>query len=231
MSVRRAVAPVPYRLVRSARARGVRIRVQAGRVTVSAPPRTPVRRIEALLHERRDWLADALARAPAPPPLLTGASVPLLGGRLVIDAAAGLRPGEDPAVAAERILRARARLHLSGLVQTWAPRLGVEPRRVVVRGQRARWGSASGRGEISLNWRLMMAPPEVGEYVVVHELAHLVHMDHGPRFWALVRRHLPGMDEPREWLRRHGGPLLDGPAAAAAAAAADPGGSGPRPGG
>jgi len=213
--------------VRSARARGVRIRVASGRVTVSAPPRTPVRRIEALLHDRRDWLADALARSPAPPPLRAGMRVPVLGGWLTLDAAAGLRPGEDPDLGAERLLRARARPHLVGLVALWAPRLGVAPRRVVVRGQRGRWGSASSRGEVSLNWRLVMAPPEVGEYVVVHELAHLVHMHHGPEFWALVRDHLPGMDVPRAWLRRHGAALLDGPGAVALA----PPGSAPQAGG
>lgn len=206
----------PHRLVRHARARRLRIRVHAGEVTVTVPPRMPQRRIEAGLRAHSEWIAAALARSPAPPPLVAGMRVPLLGDWLTLDGAAGLGEGEDVAGGAERLLRARAATHLRALVDAWAPRLDVAPGRVVVRAQRSRWGSASRRGEISLNWRLVMAPPEVGEYVVVHELAHLVHMDHSPAFWALVRRHLPAMDAPRAWLRRHGDALLAGPAAVAA---------------
>ena len=79
----------------------------------------------------------------------------------------------------------------------------------MVRDQRTRWGSASARGTISLNWRLSLVPPNVAVYVVVHELCHLVEMNHSPAFWALVEGHLPGYRERRRWLRAHGGAILD----------------------
>jgi predicted metal-dependent hydrolase len=122
-----------------------------------------------------------------------------------------LPPGAAADAAAERWYRAQARRHLGALVAGWAPVIGVTPARVVIRGQRTRWGSASARGEIALNWRLMMAPWAVGEYVVVHELAHLVHMDHSPAYWDLVAAHWPGHRRERRWLRERGPRLAAGP--------------------
>jgi predicted metal-dependent hydrolase len=81
--------------------------------------------------------------------------------------------------------------------------MGFWPNRLTVRDQRTRWGSASRRGTLSFSWRLVMCPAEVLDYVVVHELAHLRWAGHGPRFWALVRRHVPRADEHRRWLREH----------------------------
>lgn len=86
--------------------------------------------------------------------------------------------------------------------------VGVRPARVVVRNQRSRWGSASTAGTISLNWRLAHVPHEVAEYVVVHELCHLVHMNHSADFWACVEKHLPYYQGSREWLRRNGHAIL-----------------------
>ena len=88
--------------------------------------------------------------------------------------------------------------------------MGLSPRRIAVRNQRRRWGSCSGRGALSFNWRLIMAPPEVLDYVVVHELAHLAHPNHSPAFWSLVRRHYLDAARERHWLREHGW-LLEAP--------------------
>jgi predicted metal-dependent hydrolase len=82
------------------------------------------------------------------------------------------------------------------------------PARIRIAGQRTRWGSCSPRGTVSLNWRLALAPPEVLDYVVVHELCHLVEANHGPRFWALVQTRRPDYREARRWLRDHGHALL-----------------------
>lgn len=202
---------VPYRLMRSPRARGVRIRVSPRGVVVSAPSRMSERTVARAVASQADWLArvlpavDAAARRSA---VREGDELPYLGGRVRVGLDIPVRPGEPVAAAVERWFRPRARAHLGALVERWAPRMGVTPARVVVRGQTSRWGSASARGQISLNWRLMMAPERIGEYVVVHELAHLVHMDHSPRFWALVEAHWPGHRADRDWLRAHGGRLL-----------------------
>ena len=97
----------------------------------------------------------------------------------------------------ERWYRREAATHLSARVEHYSPRLGVRPSRVTIRGQRSRWGSCSGKGTVSLNWRLMMVPAELADYVVVHELCHLRHMDHSPHFWAMVRGVVPDYRERR----------------------------------
>jgi predicted metal-dependent hydrolase len=74
---------------------------------------------------------------------------------------------------------------------------------VSVRDTRSRWGSCSGRGNLSFSWRLIFAPEAVVDYVVAHEVAHLVEMNHGPRFWRLVERLMPDGRAPRAWLDRH----------------------------
>ncbi len=81
--------------------------------------------------------------------------------------------------------------------------VGASPRRVVVRNQRSRWGSCSARGTISLNWRLVQAPPEVRDYLIVHELMHLRQMNHSPRFWDLVAAACPDYQRRERWLDDH----------------------------
>ncbi len=118
------------------------------------------------------------------------------------------RDGHSSAVLLEAWLRREAREVLLARAAELAPSVGVVPAAVTVRGQRARWGSASRAGRISLNWRLILAPPAVLDYVVIHELAHLRVPGHGRSFWALVRHHAPDPEGARRWLREHHGELL-----------------------
>lgn len=106
-----------------------------------------------------------------------------------------------PAELLERWLRREARGDLEQRVDSRALEMNLHPQRITVRDQRSRWGSASRRGTLSFSWRLVLCPPEVLDYVVVHELAHLRWAGHGPRFWALVHRHAPAADHYRRWLR------------------------------
>lgn len=80
--------------------------------------------------------------------------------------------------------------------------------RITIRGQRTRWGSCSSRGTLSFNWRLMLAPPKVLDYVVVHELCHLTHMDHSTAFWNAVAEVMPDYKVYRNWLKEHGRELF-----------------------
>jgi hypothetical protein len=105
-------------------------------------------------------------------------------------------------------LRREARTTLVSRVAALAPVVGVPVPSVTIRDQRSRWGSASRGGRLSLNWRLILAPPFVLDYVVVHELAHLRIAGHGSRFWTLVRRHAPDADAARRWLRQHHDELM-----------------------
>ena len=98
----------------------------------------------------------------------------------------------------------RAQVELPAVLSSWALRLGVRVGTVSVRDQKTRWGSCGRNGRICLNWRLLLMPDWVRDYVLVHELMHLQRLDHSPRFWALVGDAYPGFREARAWLRRHG---------------------------
>ncbi len=178
------LVPVGGRLVEvqvreSARARHARIVVSPGRPPeVVVPLRTSERAIRALLDQHESWLARQLARVPE--------------ARLTL---ARMSAAEG---------RRSARRVFSELAEREAARLGVSFERIAIRDQRTRWGSCSSRGTLSFNWRLVLAPPEVAEYVVVHELCHLREPNHSPRFWQLVADARPGYREQRRWLAEHG---------------------------
>ncbi len=104
-------------------------------------------------------------------------------------------------------LKAEARGDLSGRVAHHARTLEVSPKRITVRDQATRWGSCSCSGSLSFSWRLIFAPGFVLDYVAAHEVAHLREMNHGPRFWRLVKDAMPEMNAARRWLRDHGAEL------------------------
>lgn len=93
---------------------------------------------------------------------------------------------------------------LDAIVHRYAQRLGLRPKRLSLRDQSSRWGSCSSTGVLSFSWRLILAPPHVLEYVAVHEVAHLAEMNHGPRFWALVKRAMPTFERAQTWLKTDG---------------------------
>jgi predicted metal-dependent hydrolase len=92
-------------------------------------------------------------------------------------------------------------------VQRRATEMGITYGRVAIRDQKTRWGSCSRAGNLNFNWRLVLAPPAVLDYVVVHELAHRVELNHSARFWRVVARYCPAMNAHRTWLRTHGATL------------------------
>jgi hypothetical protein len=198
----------------SARARRLSVRVfRGGRVEVVVPRRTSARVVESFLAQHRQWI-DAkreIAQRHAPPPTpfppshvqfaLTGAAwrLHLSGGagpiRLRASATllsiAGAPAPEALRASLRRWLLVAAREALTPLVAPVAHQMGVTFTAVHVRRQRTRWGSCSTRGVISLNACLVFQPPEVVRYLLVHELAHTLHMNHSARFWATVERFEP----------------------------------------
>jgi predicted metal-dependent hydrolase len=104
-------------------------------------------------------------------------------------------------------LKRQAHLDLKLRADLHAKRLNLKPKRIFVRDQTTRWGSCSTSGALSFSWRLVLAPPFVLDYLAAHEVAHLAHMNHGPRFWALVARAMPRHEEARDWLRKYGSSL------------------------
>jgi predicted metal-dependent hydrolase len=147
-------------------------------------PRASVAQIDDAIDFHRPWLERQLAKE----------VVPRLGlERLRLTEAQGRR-------------EARARISL--IAQSEAAALGVTYSRITLRDQRSRWGSCSSRGALSFNWRLVLAPHDVLDYVVVHEVCHLAELNHGPAFWRLVERRRPGYREPKRWLDDHGWEIL-----------------------
>jgi hypothetical protein len=183
----------------SQRARRARIVVHPDRrVEVVVPQRTSRRAIERLVEENRGWLERRLARL-EPVLGLERPGVVWIGGEA--------RPAPN-GVEVGRWYRREARRRI-GAVAAWeGGRHGLRPRSLAIRDQRTRWGSCSSRGALSFNWRLVLAPSGVLRYVVVHELCHLREQNHSPGFWRLVADALPGFEDDRAWLRRHGHELL-----------------------
>ena len=216
------VAGIPVLVKRSARRRTVALQVKPGEVTLYAPTRVPDTKLLEILDARRDWVAGHLAQyarmvPPAPPSLTGGQPLPFLGDTLTLrlseDAARPERHGDTlhlPAAHAEAALEAWTR-HAAhepyrALVAGYAAQLGAQGRlrRVVVAGARGRWGSCTSNGDIRLHWRLSRAPLPVLHYVALHEAAHLLELNHSPRYWAHVARLMPDWQTHRAWLRAHG---------------------------
>jgi predicted metal-dependent hydrolase len=166
----------------------------------------------------RGWIAARVAAMPPPQRLTDGATVPVLGVphriRQVIEPAAApvtiteneIRVRGDAAHLPRRIvdyLKALARREFAARARALAARLGKTVTRVSVRDPKSRWGSCSSTGALSFSWRLIFAPEAVVDYVVAHEVAHLVEMNHSPRFWRVVAGLVPDSKEPRTWLKRH----------------------------
>ncbi len=114
----------------------------------------------------------------------------------------------DPHRVSETEARRAVRELIAMLIDDEAPELGVEPKRIQIRDQRSRWGSCSTTGTLSFNWRLVLAPFEVLDYVVVHELCHMREANHSGRFWKLVEARRPDWRAHKDWLDEHGPELL-----------------------
>jgi predicted metal-dependent hydrolase len=218
-----AVGDIAYSVRRSSRARRVRVTVDPqGGVEVVLPQRMPEREAARAVVTLRGWIERRQLEAEAVRERIAarGATVPYLGtdlrlvtepGRVRVhrrgDALLVPEPGDQRA-ALERWYRRQARIEIAPRLDAAAAALGRSYRSVAIRAQRTRWGSCSSSGVVSFNWRLLLAPEPVLDYVVWHEACHLAAMDHSARFWGLVARHCPGYEEPRRWLRRHGATLV-----------------------
>lgn len=213
---------VEITLRRSSRARRLSLRVsrQDGRVVLTVPQRARAREALAFLAAQEGWLRATLAGLPPPaPPLGPGSRLPVEGRRLCLTPAAGrlpriegdalLLPGDPARIAirAAAFLKALARTRLTAACDRHAAALGRPYGRLDLRDPKARWGSCAQDGRLMFSWRLILAPPEVLDYVAAHEVAHLAEMNHSPAFWAVVARLCPGWERPRAWLKANGAAL------------------------
>ncbi len=210
----------------SARARGFRLSLPASGPLLTLPERARWADAEAFLRKHRNWLAARLPRTAQAQRLVAGTLVPVRGvphlvvstgkvrGRVeVVERPHGPEvhvPG-GPEHLPRRLydwLKGEALADLNRQSAIHAARLGVSVKQVRMRSQASRWGSCSSTGTINYNWRLILAPPHVLDYVAAHEVAHLVEMNHSAAFWATVERTLPDMARGRAWLKAHGRDLM-----------------------
>lgn len=220
-SVRLGNPPIEISLRRSARARRLSLRVSRldGRVTLTLPRSVSRREALGFVRERETWLRGHLSD-------IGTAEVPRIGGSLPFEGrAVALRTGavRAPRLAGDTLvvpsgadrlgprlaafLRLAARDRLTAATDRHARALGLSWGRLTLRDTRSRWGSCTSEGNLMYSWRLVMAPPEILDYVAAHEVCHLQEMNHGPAFWRLVETRCAEWRARRDWLRENGAEL------------------------
>ena len=224
---------VPVTAQHNPRARRIIVRVDltAGSVQVTSPTKREMSKALEFAHEQREWIAQRLELVPPPVPFENGAIIPFKGREHIIRHVSrprgleGLRGPVWRRTPAETLgmpeicvsghasfvqrrvtdwLKAQAREQLSDCALAYSEEFEVRPSRITLRDTTSRWGSCSSTRALSFSWRLIMAPPHVLDYVAAHEVAHLRHMNHGSRFWALVRSALPNYETSKYWLEVNG---------------------------
>ena len=213
---------------RHRRARRYTLRIQAAtrEVVLTMPLRGSLREAKTFAQKHGGWIAARLNRLPEAAPFADGAALPLRG----VEHRVVHRPGRRGTVWIEQgetgepllcvaggaphvhrrigdFLRREALRDLEAASRRAAQTIGVDIKRISVRDQSSRWGSCSTTGVLSYSWRLILAPPYVLNYLAVHEVAHLVEMNHSPRFWRLVNQHCPDAAKAKVWLDLHGADL------------------------
>lgn len=234
--------PFSYQILRSKRARLVRLRVTSQQVEVIAPHSVSEQSIHRFVSEKQDWVLSTQERLKnrrenlrslAPATYTHGALLPYrdrsyplvivpvkrkkitleFTGHFIASVPDTLSEAdlhEAIRSAFTRWLKLEAKRMVAQCVDKHAARYGLYPRSIKIKTQKSRWGSCGVYNDINLNWLLILAPPEVLEYVVVHELCHIKHRNHSSRFWELVAEHMPEYKTLRQWLKVNGGHLLMG---------------------
>ena len=199
-----------------------------GELLVRAPLFMTDRQIEKIVLEKSEWIVqkmELVRRRQAEAPLHTfqdGEQFPFLGENYPLMKKSGQKTAlsfadhtfvldsrhlQTAASIFESWYRKQARIHFSARISELAPGLKLQPNVLRISSARTRWGSCSTRGTISLSWRLIMAPPHIIDYVIIHELIHLRHPNHSAQFWAAVETHYPNHKAAKLWLKTNGAAL------------------------
>jgi predicted metal-dependent hydrolase len=222
---------VTLKRVASARRLTLRVRMATRDVVLTMPPRGSLANAKDFVERHAAWIGVRLRRLPAPMPFGPGEMVPVRGvmHRIVhcprhrgtvwleptrTDAPDGLPclcvSGEAPHIArrVQDFLMREARHDIEAATMRHAAKIGVTPSRITLRDTTSRWGSCSAAGSLNFSWRLIMAPSFVLDYLAAHEVSHLLHMDHSPRFWKVVGKLSSHVDRAEAWLKANGASLL-----------------------
>ena len=214
-------------VIRTSRRKTADIRVEEGAVSIVVPTSTCIEKIDQLLLSKRLWIKEkmALQRDMAPASskqFVSGEAFPYLGrnyrlkvehgpfapvkllqGRLVVQMPESDQQPYMIRNATVRWYKRQAEQKIREKVKRYSPVVGVEPAGVAIKTFKSRWGSCTAKGELEFNWLIMLAPNRMVDYVVIHELCHLLHHNHSPAFWREVMRVMPDYQQCRDWLRDH----------------------------
>ena len=220
---------ITYIVRRSLRAKRIRLEVrrQTG-LTVVVPHSYKIGQLPKLLKSKERWISSNLARCShfqslsAEKELMSGDTVPYLGQDLelvkrenhsgvgsvtlegnMLAVSPGLFKNGILELALEQWYRTEAAKMINERADKLSSQMGISCERIVIRGQKTRWGSCSHKKNLSFNWKLIMAPEPVIDYVIIHELTHLKEMNHSKRFWELVAQYCPRWREYKKWLKQH----------------------------
>ncbi|NOY98925.1 MAG: M48 family metallopeptidase [Chloroflexi bacterium] len=217
--------PLTPKIIRSRRKTIALVVQPNGELLVRAPQRATLKQITAMVAQHADWIARKQAQvlaaraAFAPRQFVAGEKFPFLGESYslqlvnaespVLDLNGSFQLARSALGRAEQVFerwyRRQARQVFTGRVGFYAGKYGFDYARVRISSARTRWGSCSPKGSLNFTWRLVMAPPEIVDYVVVHELSHLREHNHSKAFWTQVEAILPDYRARRKWLRENGG--------------------------
>ncbi|MEO0547926.1 MAG: SprT family zinc-dependent metalloprotease [Pseudomonadota bacterium] len=219
--------PVDVRIVENARTSRITLRLvpaskKGESLKVTVPPGLPDHEVDRFLEKNKNWAAARLSRLPDVTRIADGVTIPLRGvphrimhsglGRGVVSIGMEedgkvIRVFGDPNFLPRKVgdfLKRQAKQDLTKAVTFYAAELGVKPKSITLRDTTSRWGSCSSSGALNFSWRIILAPPDVLNYLAAHEVAHLREMNHSDRFWAHVKAICPDMERQKAWLRAHG---------------------------
>ncbi len=215
-------------VIRTQRIKSARLQIEEGAVSIAVPVALPESRIKKILQDKNRWIKEKLylhqqAMPVSDKEFVSGEAFPYLGrnyrlkvingpfqpakllqGRLVVTLPKDSSTQGMVRNALVRWYRLQAEQRFAEKVTRYAKVVGVSPTAVGVKTFKSRWGSCNVRGEILFHWKVIMAPHRIVDYVVVHELCHLKHLDHSPAFWKSVERIVPDYLECKEWLKMAG---------------------------
>ena len=217
---------------RTQRSKTASLKVDAGEVVIVVPKSLSIERVEQLVKDKHQWIIDKIlayqASAPASEKqyvsgesfsylgrnyrlkLLTGSyqNLKLINGRLQLTLPNSPARSYFTRAALIAWYQRNAKRKFDEKVKRYAPTIGVEPKTVSIKSFKSRWGSCSAKGDVDFNWVVVMAPNRIVDYIVVHELCHLLHHDHSSLFWKAVERVLPDYKDSKEWLKVNGHKLV-----------------------
>ncbi len=208
---------IQYKVTTHPRVKGVKLKIVKGELVIVSRRALSERQYADILRRNHEWVKNALSKLPAAPDIWSLTTLDFIGKRFQLQVGPEydflvdevhnviyIQKSDAAKDTLNKWMRRAARRHLLEMTDGLSARHKLPYNKLSIRDQGTRWGSCSTKKNINLSWRLALAPAAVAEYVIVHELAHTVNMDHSSNFWGLVEKCMPDYRTHRHWLKRKG---------------------------